>query len=52
VVDSPNPPLHLILGNIALKRFRDKLSQWQKEIAAWESITTNADFQEVEKRAS
>lgn len=44
LVDSPNPPLHLILGKIALTRFRDKLSEWQKEIATWESITEGADF--------
>lgn len=44
VVDSPNPPLHLILGKIALTRFRDKLSEWQKEIATWEAITEGADF--------
>jgi NAD(P)-dependent dehydrogenase (short-subunit alcohol dehydrogenase family) len=42
--DSPNPPLHLILGKIALNRFRDKIAQWQKEIAAWEPVTTGADF--------
>jgi len=46
VADSPNPPLHLILGKIALTRFRDKLSQWQKEIAAWESVTAGADYPE------
>jgi NAD(P)-dependent dehydrogenase (short-subunit alcohol dehydrogenase family) len=44
--DSPNPPLHLILGKIALTRFRDKLSQWQKEIAAWETVTAGADYPE------
>ena len=46
VVESPNPPLHLILGGIALKRFRAKLDQWQKEIAAWETTTVGADFPE------
>ena len=46
VADSPNPPLHLILGKIALTRFRDKLTQWQNEIADWESVTTGADFPE------
>jgi short-subunit dehydrogenase len=46
VADSPNPPLHLILGKIALTRFRDKLSLWQKEIGAWESVTTGADYPE------
>jgi NAD(P)-dependent dehydrogenase (short-subunit alcohol dehydrogenase family) len=52
VVDSPNPPLHLLLGKMALQRFRAKLAQWQKEIAAWEPVTTGADFPEAEKRAS
>jgi NAD(P)-dependent dehydrogenase (short-subunit alcohol dehydrogenase family) len=52
VVDSPEPPLHLLLGKIALKRFRGKLAQWQKEIAAWESVTTGADFPEIAERAS
>jgi NAD(P)-dependent dehydrogenase (short-subunit alcohol dehydrogenase family) len=42
--NSPEPPLHLILGKIALTRFRGKLSDWQKEIAAWESVTIGADF--------
>jgi NAD(P)-dependent dehydrogenase (short-subunit alcohol dehydrogenase family) len=46
VVDTPNPPLHLILGTMALKRFRDKQDQWKKEIAEWESTTTTADFPE------
>jgi NAD(P)-dependent dehydrogenase (short-subunit alcohol dehydrogenase family) len=43
---APEPPLHLILGKIALTRFRDKLAQWQKEIAAWENVTLGADFPE------
>jgi NAD(P)-dependent dehydrogenase (short-subunit alcohol dehydrogenase family) len=42
--DSSQPPLHLILGKIALARFRDKLAQWEKEIAAWEPVTVGADF--------
>jgi NAD(P)-dependent dehydrogenase (short-subunit alcohol dehydrogenase family) len=46
VVESPNPPLHLILGTLALKRFRTRLDQWQKETAEWESTTVNADFPE------
>jgi NAD(P)-dependent dehydrogenase (short-subunit alcohol dehydrogenase family) len=46
VVDAPNPPLHLLLGSIALNRFRGKLDLWQKEIAAWESVTVGADFPE------
>jgi NAD(P)-dependent dehydrogenase (short-subunit alcohol dehydrogenase family) len=46
VVDSPNPPLHLLLGSNALERFRGKLDRWQKEIAAWESVTVGTDFPE------
>ena len=46
VVDSPNPPVHLILGAIALQRFRGKIEAFQKEIAAWESVTLGADYPE------
>ncbi len=46
VVESPNPPLHLLLGVSALTRFRGKLDNWQKEIAAWEKVTVGADFPE------
>jgi NAD(P)-dependent dehydrogenase (short-subunit alcohol dehydrogenase family) len=48
VVESEKPPLHLILGAIALKRFRSKLDQWHEEIAAYESVTLGADFPEGE----
>lgn len=46
VVESPNPPLHLLLGAMALKRFRAKQERWREEIAAWESVTLGADFPE------
>jgi NAD(P)-dependent dehydrogenase (short-subunit alcohol dehydrogenase family) len=46
VVDSPNPPLRLLLGASALQRLRAKFSNWEKEIAAWEQVTTGADFPE------
>ncbi|MBB5318205.1 oxidoreductase [Tunturibacter empetritectus] len=48
VVESLNPPLHLLLGASALERFRGKLDSWQKEIAAWEPVTVGADFPEGE----
>jgi short-subunit dehydrogenase len=48
VVDSPTPPLRLLLGAAALQRVRAKLDSWQKEIAAWESTTVGADFPEGE----
>jgi NAD(P)-dependent dehydrogenase (short-subunit alcohol dehydrogenase family) len=46
VVESPTPPLRLLLGKSALQRVRTKLDNWQKEIAAWESVTVGADFPE------
>ncbi|WP_263381919.1 oxidoreductase [Granulicella arctica] len=48
VVDSPNPPVHLVLGAVALKRFRAKLEAFQAEMSAWESVTLGADFPEGE----
>jgi len=48
VVDSPNPPLRLLLGASALQRLRSKLANWEKEIAAWEQVTLGADFPEGE----
>ena len=44
VADSENPPLRLLLGAGALKRVREKIDRWQKELAAWESVTVGADF--------
>jgi NAD(P)-dependent dehydrogenase (short-subunit alcohol dehydrogenase family) len=46
VVESPTPPLRLLLGKSALQRIRTKLDNWQKEIAAWEPVTVAADFPE------
>ena len=43
-VNAPQPPKHLLLGKIALQRFRTRLEQWTKELDAWESTTTAADF--------
>jgi NAD(P)-dependent dehydrogenase (short-subunit alcohol dehydrogenase family) len=44
VVESANPPLHLMLGELALTRFKAKLERWHEEIAAWEDVTLGADF--------
>lgn len=46
VADSPQPPLHLILGKTAFQRFHDKIGFWQKEMAEWEKTTVGADFPE------
>lgn len=47
VVESPDPPLRLLLGKGTLSRLRDKLALWQKEIATWEDVTTSVDYPEV-----
>jgi short-subunit dehydrogenase len=52
VSSSAKPPLHLILGRVALARFRRKLVDWNEEIAAWESVTTSVDFPENESSAA
>jgi len=45
-VEAPQPPLHLLLGKIALTRFRGKLAALGKELDAWEATTLGADFPE------
>ncbi len=44
VVESPNPPLRLLLGSAALERLRTKIGSLEKEVSAWESTTRGADF--------
>lgn len=44
VVESPNPPLRLLLGAMTIPRLRGKLDTMQKEIAEWEPTTIGADF--------
>ena len=45
-VSAENSPKHLLLGKLALTRFRSKLDQWKTEIDAWEPVTLGADFPE------
>ena len=44
VAESPNPPLHLLLGALAYNRFKGKLERWQEEMAAYEAVSLGADF--------
>lgn len=43
-VESPNPPLRLLLGKAALKGARGKLDMLKKDFDAWEKTTVEADF--------
>jgi NAD(P)-dependent dehydrogenase (short-subunit alcohol dehydrogenase family) len=44
LVRSAEPPAHLLLGNDALNLVRQKLDTLQKEIAAWEKVSSSTDF--------
>jgi NAD(P)-dependent dehydrogenase (short-subunit alcohol dehydrogenase family) len=48
VVDAGKPPLHLLLGKLALTRFRTRLDVWKQDLDQWESLTIGADFPEGE----
>lgn len=45
-VEAPQPPRHLLLGKLALERFRNKMQAFQNEVAIWEKTTLGADFPE------
>ncbi len=45
-VSDMNPPRHLLLGKIALTRFRKRLQQWNEELDQWQATTEGADFPE------
>ncbi len=44
VAESPNPPLHLLLGRPGLERVRAHLRELQRTIDEWEAVTLSADF--------
>jgi NAD(P)-dependent dehydrogenase (short-subunit alcohol dehydrogenase family) len=46
LVESPEPPLHLLLGSDALRRTREKLDRVVAEIDQWEEVTRSTDFPE------
>jgi NAD(P)-dependent dehydrogenase (short-subunit alcohol dehydrogenase family) len=45
-LDSDHPPLHLVLGLIALERARTKVEELRGEVDAWEETSLSADYPE------
>jgi NAD(P)-dependent dehydrogenase (short-subunit alcohol dehydrogenase family) len=43
-VDSPEPPLHLILGSDAYHRTRQMLDAFSAELEAWKTVSIGADY--------
>ena len=50
-VESPNPPLRLLLGKAALKGARIKLDMLKRDFDAWEQTTVNADTPDANPEA-
>lgn len=44
LAESPEPPMHLFLGNDAYKRASEKLAALSAELEKWKSTTIGADF--------
>jgi len=43
LIESDNPPAHLLLGSDALKLVREKMAQLSEEIDQWEALTRSTD---------
>ena len=44
-VNSPNPPLRLVLGKYAYTKFRQKIESLTAELNTWEKVAANTDFE-------
>lgn len=44
IVESQNPPVHLLLGSDAVKFVKEKLLSLQAEYAAWEVLSLSTDY--------
>lgn len=49
-INSPEPPKHLLLGKLALSRYRTYLEQSTAEANKWQTLTNGADFPESEQK--
>ncbi len=43
-INAPEPPKHLLLGKLALTRFRKQIEDWTAELDQWQNLTNGADF--------
>jgi len=44
VVESENPPLHLVLGKVAVGRAREKFIEMLKTLEQWEAVSVGTDY--------
>jgi len=51
-VESPNPPLHLVLGKAGFERVREKLTDLLRSMDEWEAVSIGADFPTQESGGS
>jgi NAD(P)-dependent dehydrogenase (short-subunit alcohol dehydrogenase family) len=49
-VEAKDPPMHLLLGNDALRLVREKLNSLGKEIDTWESVTRSTEYAQESSR--
>ncbi len=47
-ISAPQSPKHLLLGKLALQRFRKHLGEWTQELDQWAEMTDGADFPDSE----
>jgi NAD(P)-dependent dehydrogenase (short-subunit alcohol dehydrogenase family) len=47
IVNTENPPLRLVLGQYAYKKFRQKIESLTQELNEWEAIAANTDFETI-----
>ncbi len=45
-VESPNPPLHLVLGRVAHDQVTAKLADFSRELEQWRELSLSADYPE------
>jgi NAD(P)-dependent dehydrogenase (short-subunit alcohol dehydrogenase family) len=44
LVENDNPPVHLLLGKDAIQVVRDRQTELQNEISAWEAVSISTDY--------